>query len=96
MKFCLIIFLVISLGACKKSSSDAFVFQKGVFTHGVSCSAWLILKEDNALLHPMNLNTFDIDPKSAMPVIFSYTYDTSMTICDGIPIRLMSIHERQN
>jgi hypothetical protein len=96
MKFWLIIFLVIFLGACKKSSSDVFVFQKGVFSGGTDCSKWLIKKEDNALFFPTNLDSFNIHPESEMPVLFSYRLDTLGTTCVVTSIHLLSIRERKN
>ena len=87
---------IIFLGACKKSTGDLFVFQEGVFTGGLGCSAWLIMKEDHTLLQPINLDSFNIHPKYGMPVLFSYCPDTLGTDCVVNIIYLLSIGERRN
>jgi len=96
MKIGLIICVVVCFWACKKSTGDLFIFQKGEFTGGLGCSSWLILKEDNRLLKPTNLDSFNISPKSDMRVLFSYYPDTVGTTCEVNTIHLMSISELRN
>jgi hypothetical protein len=95
MRLWKIIYLTLLVAlACKKTSSGSFNNIRGVFAAGQGCQGWLIKQDDNVTRQPLNLDSFNIVPKSGDTIVFSYYIADMLNVCmDGKTIELTSIRK---
>jgi hypothetical protein len=91
----IIFYIIIALLSCNKTSSNSYNNAEGKFVGGAGCDAWLIEQSNNITLQPMNLDSFNIIPKSGDTVIFSYYIVDEANICmDGKTIEITAIRRK--